>query len=224
MGWLPGSGCVLWVQMDERERNTTYDLSGYGNHGKIYGASWARGKIGYCLKFDGVDDYVDCGNDVSLQMANNFTVELLIKANIIQGEFYDPISKGHTATEGWVFQGYGAVMYVHMMPAGTANFTIDLRDEKWHHLVAVKTNISGQGLTLYLDGKKDAQNPGATGDIAGATIWNLSIGRDTQNFRNFAGLIDEVRIYDRALTADEIKAHYWYGIVPKLRPQPAGVR
>ncbi len=56
-------GLVLWLRFEEGKGDIARDSSGYNNDGKIYGASWVKGKVGGGLQFDGVDDYVDCGSD-----------------------------------------------------------------------------------------------------------------------------------------------------------------
>ncbi|RLI91232.1 MAG: hypothetical protein DRO95_04750, partial [Candidatus Altiarchaeales archaeon] len=60
--------------------NSTHavDISKYGNDGTIYGATWTDGKFGKALSFDGVDDYVDCGNDSSLDITDAITIEAWI--------------------------------------------------------------------------------------------------------------------------------------------------
>jgi hypothetical protein len=60
--------------LDEGSGTIAYDSSGNGNDGAIYGATWTTGKNGSALEFDGVDDYVNCGNDPSLNIADEITV------------------------------------------------------------------------------------------------------------------------------------------------------
>ena len=214
------SGCFLdatpstpgrW-NLGDGSGTTATDSGGNGNDGILEnGPVWVDGLIGKALEFDGVDDYVDFGNDESLRMKNEFTVSLWINAATSQEGFYNPISKGHEAANGWALQGSKATLSF-LIGDGTGNpgatFSQDLRDEHWHHLVMTKSSSSGIGIKLYLDGAPDGSNPDATGDVARADSWNLSIGRDTQNGRYFKGSIDEVRIYGRVLTAVEVSDLY----------------
>jgi|GEM_PF-2512163 len=75
--WLKSGGddLVLRLDMNENDGNTVYDSSGYGNNGTIHGATWTTGKFGSALSFDGENDYVDCGNDSSLDITDAITIE-----------------------------------------------------------------------------------------------------------------------------------------------------
>jgi len=61
-------GLVAEWHFDEGSGSVLEDSSGNGNDGVIYGATWVEGKYGKALSFDGVDDYVDFGNDASLNV------------------------------------------------------------------------------------------------------------------------------------------------------------
>jgi len=85
-----------------------------------------------------------------------------------------------------------------------------VRDGSWHHLVGVN---DGTDLLLYVDGELDNTNPGAGGKIKGDEGATLNIGRRVEEAGDylFNGCIDEVAIYSRALTPEEIKQHYRMG-------------
>jgi hypothetical protein len=68
-------------QFDDGTGNTASDSSGYNNHGTIINATWTTGKFGDALNFDGIDDYVDCGNDTSFDITLENTVSAWIKSN-----------------------------------------------------------------------------------------------------------------------------------------------
>jgi hypothetical protein len=70
-----------WL-MDEGEGTVIYDETSNYNDGTIYGATWtANGKINSALVFDGTDDYVDCGNDASLNPSDEITIEAWVKVS-----------------------------------------------------------------------------------------------------------------------------------------------
>jgi len=71
-------GLVGHWRFNEGTGSTAKDSSPFGNNGTIHGASWVRGKFGYALKFDGTDDYVDCGSDDSLNITDAITIEAWI--------------------------------------------------------------------------------------------------------------------------------------------------
>jgi len=218
MGWLPGSGCALWLQMDERQGNTAYDLSGNNNHGTIYGATWGRGKIGYCLSFDGVDDYVNCGADPSLNITDKLTVELWVKHDTVELQQMYLARWG----ESWYFQNLlGRRLELALIGATTAyrRTPYYLTELGWHHIVGVYDGTVPEA-RIYYDAKRvdsDAESAGIIPPSLNPTTRPLLIG-NYQNNLWMDGLIDEVRIYNRVLSVKEIEAHYWYGIIPAVRP------
>jgi len=216
MGWLPGSGCVLWLQMGERQGSIVYDLSDKGNHGTIYGATWQRGKIGYCLSFDGVDDYVDIP-DVILGIRNNFTIEFYTAPRTV-------------TVQGRMIQLYGEMFFcvdINASAAGmldshvriggvwsTVSYPFTLQ-EGWIHLAIVKSATAG--LLLHKNGGLVASNAALTADIDSYTFRSY-LGQYLDGSIMYNGLLDEVRIYNRVLSPGEIDAHYWYGMTRALRP------
>jgi len=218
MGWLPGSGCVLWLQMDERQGSIAYDLSGNNNHGTIYGPTWKRGKIGYCLNFDGVDDYVNLGIPTALYQ--DFT-EITLEFWIFLKELREQ------GSVNWHnFVPYG----VHLHSDGTASWVSDHSDGpqwllidalfsvgKWQHM-AITYKLGTTDIRAFLNGTQiGIATPYRFGVFTTPSL-PFYIGARWVNFQHFWGSLDEVRIYNRALSAQEIEAHYWYGIIPAVRP------
>jgi len=210
--------------MDERKGNIAYDLSGYGNHGTRYGASWYRGKIGYCLSFDGVDDYVRVADSPSLKTPTGLTVEVWIYPA------FENVEKTFIAyDEGWGtpfslskdtinrFKLHIRIGDIDSYPNGG-----QLPKDSWSHTVVTWDKTSGN-LILYVNTQIVWSGTGFTGDLA-ITTEPMCIGTMLGPEAYFNGLIDEVRIYNRALSPDEIKAHYWYGIIPSLRVPLVAVR
>ena len=73
---------VGWWKLDDGSGITAADSTSYGNHGTLFnGPVWVSGYDGGALQFDGVDDYVDCGNDASLSIGGSVTVAGWIKLN-----------------------------------------------------------------------------------------------------------------------------------------------
>ncbi|MFQ6057165.1 MAG: hypothetical protein ACE5J9_05430 [Methanosarcinales archaeon] len=65
------AGTVGYWHFEEGSGNVAVDSSGLGNNGTIYGATWTTGKVGGALSFDGVDDYVEVPDSVSLDISGN---------------------------------------------------------------------------------------------------------------------------------------------------------
>ena len=205
----------LW-HFDEGNGTTTVDSSGNNNNGTLINmdpaTDWVDGKIGYALDFDGSNDYVNCGNDTSLNITGNITIILWIKP-IVAGEGGPNAGLVCKAESGvdWSWQlryntpGGGNYMGFHFNgnPEGSTWVSVqqNLSSEEWHHIAAT---YNGSNIKCYLNGSvKDTNQISA---ITGSNA-NLFIGQDGWN-NTFNGTIDEVKIYDRALSADEIMADY----------------
>ncbi len=206
----------------------TNDYSGNGNHGTLVGGvTWAEDRMGQArgsAEFDGVDDYVDAGNDASLDVGDgDFTVSFWfdttkMDGNIISDKYDDSISSA-----GWCIYPDSPLKRIRVRVSDGSNqvafsgLTENLVDGSWYHGVVLR---SGDNLTVYVNGVYD-------GSISGVESYNLNnnqnifIGKqgDDNSNRFFDGLIDDVRIYNRALSEDEIKAlygHYSEKYQPKV--------
>jgi len=195
----------------------TYDYSGLGNNGTITNATWnTSGKFGSALQFDGSNDYVNAGNDTSLNITNAITIETWVYPFDYNGDRYF-MSKGDWS-DAWGLEVYGDA------PNGKGFFFIfsctggavqaykygDIMDiNKWYHLVA--TYDTTNGLKAYVNGTLEA-SASANGGIK-STNKALFIGARNGLYNFFNGIIDEVAIYNRSLSADEILEHYKRGIL-----------
>jgi len=208
-------GLVLHLWMGEGA-GPPRDISGNGNHATLPGGTsapaWVFSEWGVVLDFDGSNDFLILPDSPSLNITTNITMSAWIKTsepdstqmNIIGG--YDRISP---------FNGYGFGVSIgggldgklkYWDSSSWVSSSTAVNDGAWH-LVAVSVN--GSNATFYLDGQSDgspeAGNPDSfSGDRA--------IGARADDANNpFLGLIDDVRIYNRALTAAEVFALYELG-------------
>ncbi len=198
------------------------DASGNANHGSASnGVSYVTGARGQAASFDGVDDYVRIPNSTSINFtgAMSFTVSAWIKANSQQVDLArgdnDIIEKwseidrypytirylNQNSTEGYV----GHVRVARYGESGnpiiysSCTFT-----DRLHHVAFVKSDAI---LRLYVDGVLD----GETADTAGVNTGNagpLFVGQRGRGsgINRFCGIVDELRVYDRALSGAEIAA------------------
>lgn len=164
-------------------------------------------RLGGTLNFDGDDDYVDCGNDASLNITGNITVEAWVKSFVATPAGPDGrIADKHYQNAFAFFQKafVNGTLKVIVNGVGAQTPEQSIQANKWHHAVFVYNRVS---IKIYIDGIEKASQPysaaiGISGD-------NLYIGNSqTFSSNNWNGLIDEARIYNRALAADEIKEHY----------------
>ncbi len=211
-GASPDPGVVGLWHFDEETSTTAYDSSGYGNDGTLTNMSppgcWVSGMFGNALSFDGSDDYVDCGSSSSLDIHEAITVEFWGKISTPDHlfMFYDGRSGHWTGVQFFVRTNHQLTFQVNNFNAmitdiGTAYYN------SWHHFVAVYE--SGGERHFYIDGVDLALDTSTNqGDITGTSRTNIICARFTKNMYFVNGIIDEVRIWDVALTADEIALSY----------------
>jgi hypothetical protein len=195
---------VGYWDFEEGTGNIVYDATKYGNHGIINGATWTAGRSGYALEFDGVDDYVEIGLTTSLDFSgrSEATFAAWIRTTDDTGSIIEQYG-GCTSYRFSVSGGRIRFLYekANCSWEGVSGNVI-VNDNEWHYVVAV---MDGSKLKLYVDGVLDNEAD-QTGVIYNADP--LYFGRYFAGTDWFNGDIDEVAIYDRALSASEIQERY----------------
>jgi formylglycine-generating enzyme required for sulfatase activity len=207
-------GLVGHWKFDETEGTVAHDSSGRGKQGKVIGgAKWAKGRIGGAIEFDGKDDCVVIARPVQ----DDLTMAMWMKTSptgtevrggatvkshwyygtgLVDGEVYDTRNDFGTSLAGGTFRfGTGN-------PDRTIASATSVDDGAWHHVAATRVRRTG-ALAVYVDGVREGTGTGGRQSLVKPL--RLTIGCIQTNKRYFGGLIDDVRIYDRALSADEVK-------------------
>jgi hypothetical protein len=194
---------VLWLPMD-LEDNPVYDYSSFRNHGTVYGASWVGGKYGKALNFDGIDDYVEANHSSSLDVSTGITLMAWVKPQDMSEVAWNAIiSHGGYYGDG---KGYSFIVMLNRIRVELQGLTpeyldiggLNLSNDVWYFVVAT---YSGSKIELFVN-SKSIGSVSATGTILPSES-TLRVG-DRYNNDRFKGITDEVRIYNRALTAEEI--------------------
>jgi chitodextrinase len=205
-GPSPGGGLVAAYGFDEGSGSTASDASGNGNTGSISGATWTtQGKYGSALSFNGVDNLVAISGSASLNVTTGMTLEGWINPTATQSGWRTMMQRqpdsyflNASTSAGPLRPGGGGTINgdVSMVTGPTASPV-----NSWTHLALT---FEGTTLTLYVNGTAVATQP-AIGTLQ--TNSNpLRIGGNVPYGEFFQGLIDEVRVYNRALSAAEIQA------------------
>jgi len=187
------------------------DVSKYGNNGTITSASYIAGVYGTALNFSGVANVQVSGLAPSLEISNEITIEAWIytttyvTAPIIDRRQGAPINSGYSL---WL---NNSVVHFYLGNGGGFDEAIgdtSLSANVWHHVIGTWRG-SGNKLEIYVDGSPNgtSTNPKA-GTIQPAGMTNLYVAHDTPNNAYYPGKIDEVRIYSRGMTSDEVKREY----------------
>ncbi len=215
-----GTGPVAYWRFDEGTGSTAYDASGKLNTASISGASWANSQeciSGSCLKFDGVDDYVNAGTGgtIAFGSAQARTLSLWVKILGTTSEDNRLISHrqalGGAQTGGFEFTMYPtdcAIAYYHTGISGSGSGTATGCYGTWKHVAAVFT---GTQAIMYADGvRKNVANFSTEGTNSQPFLLGTcgSQYNDGASNCDFQGYMDEVKVFNYALTDAQIKAEY----------------
>lgn len=168
--------------------------------------------FGSSLFFDGVDDFVNCGNDNSLQISGHqLTLEAWInpaefKSNSYEGVIISKVSfilgqnNGYTLACGDNGTVYFSIGDGILNEVTTSAGTISI--DQWNHVAGI---FDGNALKIYINGQLAGENVIGNTAIGNAASYNLRLGSSSfYNNRSYAGLIDEVRIWNVARSQSEI--------------------
>jgi len=210
---------VGYWKFDEGSGTTAYDASGHGANGTIYGGStYTTSKVGsYSINL-GNGNYVNIpSSTLTTPNTNDFTVGLWIKIpfaaigtdNSYPNIFLKGLTTGAPA-HTWGFIGgstsTSTVRFQQTSDVGgtfPVNLSTGVLADGWHYLI---TKRSGSTTQLYVDGIYSTQS--TSGGTNLNTTSNFSVGGNSSNGSYFIGQIDDVRIYNRALSAAEVQAMY----------------
>ena len=160
------------------------------------------------LEFDGIDDYVDCGNPTSLQITGALTISAWVKttntstASVVVGK--DGVSPHATRSYQVQVQSSGEARLVVFKSGSTLDIvtgTSSINNGNWHHIMGVN---DGADLKIYVNGTLEATEVGGGGTIQNGTA-NFNIGRRQGNAANeleFLGNIDEVAVWNSDQSAN----------------------
>jgi len=215
---------VGYWQFDEGSGTVAYDSSGYGNDGTLNGTpGWVAGQLGGALDFDGSTDFVDIPHSDSLSITEQITISAWTNMRSNASGEMAIVSKG-----GWAANN---LPYELTETAGDVIFWQFYDNEgrdtcspdspavsEWHHIAAT---YDGSIFKCYIDGEL-----GDEWEYAGTMPENtlsVMIGRRSTGGTFYNGMIDEVAIFNQALTEDEIPGLMSGvgGIGPASQPVPA---
>lgn len=200
---------------DEGQGDQALDSSPHQNHGKVNNPVWVEGVKNTALFFDGKTTYVDCGISESLHLEGDMAVSLWFR---LEDKDADSYMRFLSRRKFWdVPEGYELEYNPHRnrLNLSGGNQTTDDQgviqytfDSEWHHLVAMIRD--GEAL-FYINGKFSGKNDWVAEPAL--SPYPLIIGATSGLNDHFHGIIDEVILYNRALSEKEVQ--YKYGAVRK---------
>jgi len=215
------SGLVGYWTMDGSKVNwktgAVTDSSGRGNTGTIKNMATSTGvgigKIGQALEFDGRDDYVNAGDNTSLRITGSFTISAWVKTNQNTTGLY--VATKYNNTNGYFLGITGTAPAGRMFGGVTTAGTITRRftntvltKGQWYHIVTTYSTAGTENMyvnSVLDNGTQEGTPPTSVPSTSGI---NFEVGSNNGGASKWNGLIDEVRVYNRALSADEIQKLY----------------
>lgn len=199
---------VMYFPFDEGNGGVTEDQSNFKREGKIDGAKWVDGRLNKALYFDGKSfvGIMGHGEEVGIGKATTWALWLKTEvagqtANLVtlHGTMILYLSGGLIQAQIWT--NPGAALW------NVVNSNVPAQSGEWYHVAATRTEESGK-ITIYVNGeeKNSAVAAGGPNFKAGR---QLAIGGNDQDRYPgealFTGTIDDFRIYNRALSKNDIK-------------------
>ena len=201
---------VAWWRFNNEtgENNSQFkDFSSWGNNATCVGENcsvYSTGKRGKALTFDGSGDYHTVADSASLSITNDITIALWLYPNAAsqQMAFVSKGASGYSGTS-WEFYVNSANKLV-LENGATITATNTTSASKWQHVVAVANSTNTQ---FYINGIADAGNPNGDAGISNAAR-SIFIGKKRADTSLLNGAMDDIMIFNRALSEAEVVALY----------------
>jgi len=200
------------------------DCSGNGNDGTVYGeGTYSISPMGQALNFDGDGDYVQLPASNNILDTNTFTIEAWFKTSVNHPVYGVPLYEGRLVNLHWKDTESTAVsLYVEKDKIGLlyntgvmahvwVKYSVDYHDSIWHH---VAVTYDATTYRLYYDGEEVASK---VDDFGGFGTYPAFLGTYISSARFFQGTIDDVRIWNVALSEDQLgKVYNFVGFFPPV--------
>ncbi|MCJ7571689.1 MAG: LamG domain-containing protein, partial [Candidatus Thermoplasmatota archaeon] len=228
------TGLVGYWSFDEGSGSIAHDDTGNGNDGTIYGASWTNSSVlNGALDFDGLDDYVVIPDDETLDITGDLTISLWVNLREIENEFQIIFSKRYYSDNLAPYQGcidnrvngdYGTYNKQILFTMGNGsdgsdlppfvNSTSSLVTNLWYNIVflvedndmEIFLNCNSVGSDIFTGDRQEDDS-----HLFFGVYPKLNAPSYEGNGGYFNGLMDEIRIYNRALNENEIQTLYSMG-------------
>jgi hypothetical protein len=207
------SNPAAWWKFDDSNTSTiASDSSGNGNTGNlINNPTWTPGKVAGALSFNGTNQYVSVPDSASLRPGTgDFTVMAWVKTNVVNSAYHQILEKGNNTCPNYqlFLDASNKLRFVYFGPTCTPSSSIKSstlpQSNTWYHVAAVTSRTGNT--TLYVNGIAESTAAGNTSNLH--TTQPLFIGAENSGGNpgnSWNGLIDDVRIYNRALFASEVQ-------------------
>lgn len=205
---------ILYMSFDTIEGKQTIDHSNYGNHGEMRGSpKHVKGMFGKALELNGEDEYIEIPHHESLTVTKEVTVMIWInigRHSGPEGANWQGITAKGNSPRSYSFYTHLPSKCLHLSIGPAGGFGGSICDtpislNEWNHVVAQLDNGTHR---YYINGEMVKEIDGNVDAVGDADTAPVAIGAaGPGNIRYLLGMIDEVRIWNRALTEDEVNDH-----------------
>jgi hypothetical protein len=216
-----GEGLVARWTFDEGSGSVLRDITGRGHNGTLHGdPRWVDGIAGKALLFDGAYDYVSVDDSPELDFGTgNFSYSLWFRLDSIPSSWSQLLCKRALAGEDYEVQisASGQIEFIfgdrNNGYARTLSATY-LKPNAWYLVTVVRAGISGR---LYINAKLD-MTLNTTQNVTNGSI--LTLACDSNIYEFYKGTMDDVRIWNRALSSEDVGSLYNESPMPDLAIGP----
>ncbi len=195
-------GLLAEWNFDEGKGDIAHDSSGHGHEAKVYGATWVKQGGGFAMSFDGLDDYINLTATRKLDITGPISIETWIKPMAKSQGLASVLGSGlgsyllgyyaHAELCFWFIGSGGNKLY------GRVNF------QEWNHVAA---SFDGERMSLWLNGRQVGERESQIKTYK--SLGGMTAGtKGRPDLPKFRGMMDKVRVYGRALSAEEVVAHF----------------
>ena len=221
-------GLVGQWHFDEAVGRLAMDSSRWQNHAMINDALLVKGVFGTGLQLNGQSSAANCASSPSLNPKEAITIEAWIRMPELPGSGFPAVVRKDEAYALRFSDGrLGFLLWTGGQTSALSSRKEDWAPDTWYHLVAT---YDGAQMRLFIDGHEDPASPKAMSGAIDASGARLGLGCSGSQHR-FRGILDEVRLYRRALSLPEIQASCAAGQASlrvqkdiELKAQPIGQR
>lgn len=230
---IPGIGgaeldktLVVYLPFDDGAGNATKDVAPHGNDGKFVGnIKWVAGKFDGGIELDG-QSYVDIPWSDSIDVGDqSFSTEIWFKyaEKASAGSLIWGYAVGGGNPQFWIRSEPGDNRIRGLIHDGTSLIIQTKQphnDGKWHHLAFVRDSAGQDTLTVYIDGVVEDSQKGKIASVTKGHAFGIHLGQRVDGQNKYKGVLDEFRLWTRALSRDEIKTIMTQGQAEILAVHP----
>ncbi|HEV2968517.1 MAG TPA: DUF4082 domain-containing protein [Pirellulales bacterium] len=215
----------VWLPLDEGAGNVAADYSGNGRNATDFGATWAPGRVGTGLSFDGQSSYVNANLDLSRWLGGTAAMSFWMLTTQVGtaatatapgiAGVHNPDSNNEIGW-GWL----DSTGHIHVGAGVTAASSHAVNDGRWHFITLARNATSGLE-QVYVDGLLDGSAVGRTGGITSSFTSIGRIEHTSGGAAYFAGELDDIQIFSQVIAAAQVQQSFKQGPAAHAATPPA---